>query len=92
MGRTIDPVCKLCRREGMKLYLKGAKCDTKCTLDRRQGVLPNQVVGEVPFAGTKGGERPGGGLGVGQRHVRAAQDLFHDIAHVLARRAVARLP
>src|SRR6516165_9578634 len=40
MGRTIDPVCKLCRREGMKLYLKGAKCDTKCILDRRQGVLP----------------------------------------------------
>jgi small subunit ribosomal protein S4 len=40
MGRTTDPVCKLCRREGMKLYLKGAKCDTKCTLDRRQGVLP----------------------------------------------------
>jgi small subunit ribosomal protein S4 len=24
----------------MKLYLKGAKCDTKCILDRRQGVLP----------------------------------------------------
>jgi small subunit ribosomal protein S4 len=40
MGRNTDPVCKLCRREGMKLYLKGAKCDTKCTLDRRQGVLP----------------------------------------------------
>src|SRR6266576_1542688 len=40
MGRTTDPVCKLCRREGMKLYLKGAKCDNKCTLDRRQGVLP----------------------------------------------------
>jgi small subunit ribosomal protein S4 len=40
MGRMTDPVCKLCRREGMKLYLKGTKCDTKCTLDRRQGVLP----------------------------------------------------
>jgi len=40
MGRTTDPVCKLCRREGMKLYLKGTKCETKCTLDRRQGVLP----------------------------------------------------
>jgi small subunit ribosomal protein S4 len=40
MARTTDPVCKLCRREGMKLYLKGAKCDTKCILDRRQGVLP----------------------------------------------------
>jgi len=40
MGRNTDPVCKMCRREGMKLYLKGAKCDTKCILDRRQGVLP----------------------------------------------------
>jgi small subunit ribosomal protein S4 len=40
MGRNLDPVCKLCRREGVKLYLKGSKCDTKCILDRRQGVLP----------------------------------------------------
>src|SRR5262245_40114042 len=40
MARTTDPVCQLCRREGIKLYLKGAKCDTKCILDRRQGVLP----------------------------------------------------
>src|SRR5947208_10707917 len=40
MGRNLDPVCKQCRREGIKLYLKGSKCDTKCTLDRRQGVLP----------------------------------------------------
>ena len=40
MARITDPACKLCRREGMKLYLKGAKCDNKCTLDRRQGVLP----------------------------------------------------
>src|SRR5205823_8581454 len=39
MARTLGPVCKQCRREGMKLYLKGAKCDTKCTLDRRQSVL-----------------------------------------------------
>src|SRR5437868_11528854 len=36
MGRTIDPVCKLCRREGMKLYLKGSRCDSpKCAVDRR---------------------------------------------------------
>ena len=40
MGRNTDPVCKQCRREGVKLYLKGSKCDTKCILDRRQGVLP----------------------------------------------------
>src|SRR5262249_31998418 len=33
---TIDPVCKLCRREGVKLYLKGARCDSpKCAIDRR---------------------------------------------------------
>ncbi len=32
----IQPVCKLCRRERMKLYLKGAKCDTmKCPIERR---------------------------------------------------------
>src|SRR5438874_5812805 len=36
MARTIDPVCKLCRREGMKLYLKGSRCDSpKCAIDRR---------------------------------------------------------
>ena len=36
MGRTLDPVCKLCRREGMKLYLKGSRCDSpKCAIERR---------------------------------------------------------
>jgi small subunit ribosomal protein S4 len=36
MGRHIDPVCRLCRREGMKLFLKGTRCDSpKCAIDRR---------------------------------------------------------
>jgi small subunit ribosomal protein S4 len=36
MARTIDPVCRLCRREGMKLFLKGSRCDSpKCAVDRR---------------------------------------------------------
>src|SRR5215467_10706040 len=36
MARTTDPVCKLCRREGMKLFLKGSRCETpKCAIDRR---------------------------------------------------------
>src|SRR5215210_5254763 len=36
MARTIDPVCRLCRREGMKLFLKGSRCDSpKCAIDRR---------------------------------------------------------
>jgi len=35
MARYNGPVCKLCRREGVKLFLKGDKCMTKCTLERR---------------------------------------------------------
>jgi small subunit ribosomal protein S4 len=36
MGRHTDPVCRLCRREGIKLYLKGSRCDSpKCAIDRR---------------------------------------------------------
>ncbi|MBP7687910.1 MAG: 30S ribosomal protein S4, partial [Thermoflexales bacterium] len=33
MARTIGPVCKLCRREGEKLFLKGARClSPKCAI------------------------------------------------------------
>lgn len=36
MARYTGPVCKLCRREGKKLFLKGERCYTgKCALDRR---------------------------------------------------------
>ena len=36
MARYIGPVCKLCRREGMKLFLKGERCYTdKCAVTRR---------------------------------------------------------
>ncbi len=36
MARYTGPVCRLCRREGMKLFLKGARCLTeKCAIDRR---------------------------------------------------------
>ncbi len=36
MARYIGPSCKLCRREGVKLYLKGEKCYTeKCPFERR---------------------------------------------------------
>jgi len=37
MARYTGPVCRLCRREGMKLYLKGARCDSpKCPIVKRQ--------------------------------------------------------
>jgi small subunit ribosomal protein S4 len=36
MGRYTGPVCRLCRRERMKLFLKGPKCDTmRCPIERR---------------------------------------------------------
>jgi small subunit ribosomal protein S4 len=39
MGRHTGPVCRLCRREGLKLFLKGTRCDTpKCAVERREGV------------------------------------------------------
>jgi len=42
MARYTGPVCRLCRREGTKLYLKGERCYTaKCSYDRR-GYAPGQ--------------------------------------------------
>jgi small subunit ribosomal protein S4 len=35
MGRILPPVCRYCRREGIKLFLKGSRCDTKkCAIER----------------------------------------------------------
>lgn len=37
MARYTDAVCKKCRREGIKLFLKGERCNTKkCAIERRQ--------------------------------------------------------
>lgn len=36
MARYTGPVCRLCRREGQKLFLKGKRCNTeKCAIERR---------------------------------------------------------
>ncbi len=36
MSRYIGPVCRLCRREGIKLMLKGARCESaKCAMERQ---------------------------------------------------------
>ena len=42
MANQNGPVCRLCRREGVKLFLKGSKCVTNCTFDKRSGVIPGQ--------------------------------------------------
>ena len=46
MARYTDAVCRLCRRERMKLYLKGERCFTaKCAIQRR-----NQIPGMHPWS------------------------------------------
>ena len=41
MGRYIGPSCRLCRREGVKLMLKGARCETaKCPMERQWSNAP----------------------------------------------------
>ncbi|MFN2147350.1 MAG: 30S ribosomal protein S4 [Anaerolineales bacterium] len=49
MSRYIGPVCKLCRREGEKLFLKGQRCFTpKCAFERR-GYPPGEHGREAQF-------------------------------------------
>jgi small subunit ribosomal protein S4 len=39
LARYLGPVCRLCRREGMKLFLKGERCHTeKCAIEKRNFV------------------------------------------------------
>lgn len=41
MARITPPVCRYCRREGMKLYLKASRCDTaKCPIEREGHNVP----------------------------------------------------
>jgi small subunit ribosomal protein S4 len=42
MARNSSPACKICRREGMKLFLKGERCSTpRCAMERK-GYPPGQ--------------------------------------------------
>lgn len=55
MSKNISPVCKLCRREGDKLYLKGERCFTpKCSFDKR-----SYAPGQHGKTGSRGGNRSG---------------------------------
>ncbi len=43
MAKYTDPKCRLCRREGEKLYLKGARClSPKCPIDKKGAQIPGQ--------------------------------------------------
>ncbi len=70
MAKTVGPVCRLCRREGEKLYLKGERCFTpKCSVERR--AFPPGQHGKT---GSRGGRR-GGATGESDfaRQLRAKQ-------------------
>jgi small subunit ribosomal protein S4 len=55
MSKYLGPVCRICRREGEKLYLKGERCFTpKCAIDRRS--FPP---GQHGRTGSRGGNRSG---------------------------------
>jgi small subunit ribosomal protein S4 len=70
MSKNLSPVCKLCRREGDKLYLKGERCfSPKCAFERRSF---------APGQHGRTGSRSGGGSRMGResdylRQLRAKQ-------------------
>ena len=56
MGRYTGPVCRLCRREGVKLFLKSLRCDSpKCAIERRE--YPPGMHGEKKSKPTEYGKR-----------------------------------
>ncbi len=42
MAKYTEAVCRICRREGVKLFLKGEKCYSKCTLEKRPDKAPGE--------------------------------------------------
>src|SRR5437762_12460671 len=42
MARYVGPVCRLCRREGMKLFLKGERCYTEKRASEKRNYPPGQ--------------------------------------------------
>ena len=69
MSKNIGPVCRICRREGEKLYLKGERCFTpKCAIDRRS--FPP---GQHGRTGSRGGGNRSGRESDYLRQLRAKQ-------------------
>jgi len=69
MSKNIGPVCKLCRREGEKLYLKGERCFTpKCSFERR-----SFAPGQHGRTGSRGGRSRSGRESDYLRQLRAKQ-------------------
>lgn len=70
MARYTDPVCKLCRREGMKLFLKGERCfSPKCAIERR-AYAPGQ------HGGKRTGRRKASDYSVQLREKQRARRIY----------------
>ncbi len=69
MAKTLGPACKLCRREGEKLYLKGERCFTpKCAFEKR-----NFAPGQHGRTASRGGGNRTGRESDFARQLRAKQ-------------------
>ncbi|MCI5064312.1 30S ribosomal protein S4 [bacterium] len=54
MAKYTGPVCRMCRREGEKLFLKGERCYTsKCSIERREGGPGQHGKGRQQFSDYK---------------------------------------
>ncbi len=73
MANNHDPRCRQCRREGVKLYLKGDKCYTKCTLDK------TSKDGKTKWRD----KPPGWGSGAGQQSSAAFQKKISEYGQQL---------
>lgn len=70
MARYIGPVCRLCRREGEKLYLKGERCfSPKCAIERR-----NQPPG--PHGAARAFRRKASDYGIQLREKQKARRIY----------------
>ena len=51
MARYTESVCRLCRRENLKMYLKGDRCYTdKCAIERRPYPPGQHGQGRIKFS------------------------------------------
>lgn len=70
MAKYTDAKCRLCRREGVKLFLKGARCySPKCPIEKRGGQIPGQH-------GKKQGRPRLSGFGIQLREKQKAKRLY----------------
>lgn len=70
MAKYTDAKCRLCRREGVKLFLKGARCySPKCPIEKRGGQIPGQH-------GKKQGRPRLSGFGIQLREKQKAKRFY----------------